>query len=247
MQMLQALSIYRSLKSRACGDIIMISSLVIQTLAWFGAKGLTLFLAAGTFAWSFAWIFLVQMIVIFLAGGFWFARHDPGLLRERLSPLIQKEQPAADKILITLFVVVIFGAFAIMGLDAVRFEWSSMPPLGRAIGELALLLSMWIGFRTMQENTFAAPVVKVQDDRGQRVIASGPYRIVRHPMYAATIGFLFGTTLLLGSWWGLATVVLLLVLLGVRIHVEERTLRVGLAGYDDYAANVRYRLIPLIW
>jgi protein-S-isoprenylcysteine O-methyltransferase Ste14 len=235
------------MKSRASGDIVMISALIIQTFAWFGAMGLALFVAAGTLAWPFAWIFLVQIIVISVAGGLWFARHDPGLLRERLAPLIQKEQPTADKILVSIFVMVLFAALVLMGLDAVRFGWSSMPPLGRAIGELALLLSMWIGFRTMQENTFAAPVVKIQGDRGQRVIASGPYRIVRHPMYAATIGFCFGTSLLLGSWWGLAAVLLLLALLGIRIHFEERTLRVGLAGYDDYTANVRYRLIPLIW
>lgn len=225
----------------------MVSALIIKTFAWLGAMGLILFVAAGTFVWPFAWIFLAQMIVLSVVGGLWFARHDPGLLRERLAPLIQKEQPTADKILVSMFLMVFFAALVLMGLDAVRFGWSSMPPLGWAIGELALLLSMWLLFRTMQENTFAAPVVKVQGDRGQRVIASGPYRIVRHPMYAATIGFLFGTSLLLGSWWGVAAVLLLLVLLGIRIQIEERTLRVGLAGYDDYAANVRYRLIPLVW
>jgi protein-S-isoprenylcysteine O-methyltransferase Ste14 len=235
------------MKSRASGDIVMISALITKTFAGFGATGLALFVAAGTFAWPFAWIFLVQMIVLSVAGGLWFARHDPGLLRERLAPLIQKEQPTADKILVFIFFTVFFAALVLMGLDAVRLRWSSMPPLGRAIGELALFLSMWILFRTMQENTFAAPVVKIQRDRGQRVIASGPYRIVRHPMYAATIGFLFGTSLLLGSWWGLVVVLLLVVVLGIRIQIEERTLRIGLAGYDDYAANVRYRLIPLVW
>jgi protein-S-isoprenylcysteine O-methyltransferase Ste14 len=235
------------MKSRASGDTVMISALIKQTFAWSGAMGLVLFVAAGTFAWPFAWIFLAQMIVISVAVGLWLARHDPRLLRERLAPLIQKEQRTADKILVSIFVIVLFVALVLMGLDAVRFGWSSMPPIGRAIGELALLLSIWIIFRTMQENTFAAPVVKIQGDRGQRVIASGPYRIVRHPMYAATIGYYFGTSLLLGSWWGLTAVLLLLVLLGIRIHFEERTLRVGLVGYDDYTANVRYRLIPLIW
>jgi protein-S-isoprenylcysteine O-methyltransferase Ste14 len=225
----------------------MISALIIQTFAWVGAMGLALFLAAGTLNWAGAWIWLSEMIVIFLVGGLWLARHDPALLKERLAPPIQKDQPSADKILLNLFILIIFGALALMGLDAVRFRWAPVPIWVQVIGNLILILSVWVFLQTMRENTFAAPVVKIQGIRGHTVISTGPYRHVRHPMYAATIGFLFGTSLLLGSWWGLAAVLLLLVLLGIRIHIEERTLRIGLAGYDDYTANVRYRLIPLIW
>jgi hypothetical protein len=89
--------------------------------------GLILFLAAGTFDWVAAWIWLGEMIVIFLVGGLCLARHDPALLKERLAPPMQKDQPTLDKILLNLVILVIFGALALMGLDAVRFRWSSVP------------------------------------------------------------------------------------------------------------------------
>jgi protein-S-isoprenylcysteine O-methyltransferase Ste14 len=232
---------------RSRSEAVMVVRLIVQTLAWFGAMGLALFLAAGTLDWPCAWIFLAEMIVLFVVGGLWLARHDPDLLQERLAPPIQKDQPTADKILLNVFILVIFGALVLMGLDAVRFRWSSVPRWVQAIGEVILLLSMWICFQTMRENTFAAPVVKIQEDRGQTVIATGPYRHVRHPMYAGTIMFFVGTSLLLGSWRALAAVVVLGVLLAIRILIEEKALRAGLEGYDDYTARVRHRLIPLIW
>jgi protein-S-isoprenylcysteine O-methyltransferase Ste14 len=117
----------------------------------------------------------------------------------------------------------------------------------QVIGNVILLLSAWNNFQTMRENTFAANVVKIQEGRGHTVIATGPYRYVRHPMYAGYIFFFVGTSLLLGAWWGLAAVLVLAVLLGIRIQIEESALRVGLKGYDDYAARVRYRLVPLLW
>jgi hypothetical protein len=102
-------------------------------------------------------------------------------------------------------------------------------------------------FPNAGRNSFAAPVVKIQESRGQTVITSGPYRHVRHPMYAGGLMFLVGTSLLLGSWWGLITMPILTLLLAVRIQIEENALRAGLKGYEDYARRVRYRLIPLIW
>ena len=99
----------------------------------------------------------------------------------------------------------------------------------------------------MRENSFAAPVVKIQKDRGHRVITTGPYGYVRHPMYFGALFFFIGTSLVLGSWWGLAFTLVFATLLCIRIPIEERALRAGLEGYDAYAARVRYRLIPLIW
>jgi protein-S-isoprenylcysteine O-methyltransferase Ste14 len=90
-------------------------------------------------------------------------------------------------------------------------------------------------------------VVKIQKDRGQAVITTGPYAIVRHPMYLGALFYFAGTSLVLGSWWGLATIPILALLLGVRIGIEERVLRAGLQGYDDYARRVRWRLVPFIW
>lgn len=225
----------------------MVARLIVQTFVWYGLMGLILFLAAGTVDWPGAWIFLAQMVVASLVGGLWLARHDPALVQERLGPPIQKEQPIADKILLSAFILLFLSTLILMALDAVRFGWSHVPAWLQAIGELILLLSLWIGFRTLRENSFAAPVVKIQKDRGQTVVTTGLYQYVRHPMYAGALVFFVGTSLLLGSWWGLAAALALAVLLGIRIQIEEKALRAGLQGYDAYAARVRYRLIPMVW
>jgi protein-S-isoprenylcysteine O-methyltransferase Ste14 len=225
----------------------MIVRLILQTLVSFGLIGLVLFGAAGTADWPAAWIFLAEMIVLSIVGGLWLVRHDPALVKERLAPPIQKGQPTADKVLLQVIILVIFGAIVLMALDAIRFTWSSVPFWLQAFGELIVLLSIWISFRTLGENSFAAPVVKIQESRGQTVISTGPYQHVRHPMYAGLLTFLVGTSLLLGSWWGLTAMPVLALLLVLRIQIEERALRAGLKGYEDYARRVRYRLVPLIW
>jgi protein-S-isoprenylcysteine O-methyltransferase Ste14 len=100
---------------------------------------------------------------------------------------------------------------------------------------------------TMRTNSFAAPVVKIQKERGQTVITTGPYAIVRHPLYFGALFYVAATSLVLGSWWGLVTVPLVVAGFAVRIPVAEKALRNGLQGYDDYARRVRWRLIPFIW
>jgi protein-S-isoprenylcysteine O-methyltransferase Ste14 len=225
----------------------MVAKLIVQTVVWFGAMGLLLFLAAGTLNWPAAWIFLAVMVAFSLVGGLALGRHDPELLRERLAAPVQKDQPTADKVPLVIILLVIFGSLALMALDAARFGWSAVPPWVQGVGALILLIGIWICYRTMRENSFAAPVVKIQRDRGQTVITTGPYAHVRHPMYSGALLYFVGTSLLLGSWWGLAAVLVLAVLLAMRTAIEEHALRSGLQGYDDYAARVRYRFVPLIW
>jgi len=223
----------------------MIARLILQTFVWFGVMGGVLFLSAGTLNWPSAWVYLAVMIGFSLTLGVSLARRDPGLMNERLSPPIQKDQAAADKVLLSILLVAIFAWLGLMGLDF-RYGWSAVPSWLLAIGGVVLLVGIWICYLTMLENSFAAPVVKIQGERGQHVITTGPYSYVRHPMYAGAILYFAGTALLLGSWWGLASVLLFIVLLAIRIFIEEQALRTGLQGYDDYAANVRYRLIPLV-
>jgi protein-S-isoprenylcysteine O-methyltransferase Ste14 len=134
-----------------------------------------------------------------------------------------------------------------MALDAVRFRWSTVPGWLQAPGAFGVLVACYIGYLTLRENTFAALVVKVQEERAQKVITTGPYRYVRHPMYAGMIFYLVCAPLLLGSWWGLLWGCGLLGLFAIRILIEEGTLRKGLSGYNDYAAQVRYRLVPRVW
>ena len=225
----------------------MIARMLVQTVVWFGVMGALLFLAAGTISWPAAWLYLGLMLLLSLVTGLWLARRDPGLLRERLAGPIQKDQPAADKVVLVLIFLTIFGMLALAGLDAVRFGWSFVPVWVQVIGALAVVLGIAFCFWTMLENSFAAPVVKIQADRGQRVIDTGPYAQVRHPLYTGALVYLAGASLMLGSWWGLLAVVLVAVLLAIRIGIEEQTLRTGLAGYDEYARRVPYRLVPFVW
>jgi protein-S-isoprenylcysteine O-methyltransferase Ste14 len=106
---------------------------------------------------------------------------------------------------------------------------------------------MYITFLTMRANTFASPVVKSQAARGHRVVSHGPYAVVRHPMYGGALLLIAGIPLLLGSWWGLVLALVIVLLLAVRAVMEERTLMAELPGYTDYAARVRYRMIPGVW
>ena len=136
--------------------------------------------------------------------------------------------------------------FVAIGLDK-RFDASDVPFALQALGLAMLVAStghiMWV----MRANSFAAPVVKVQAERGHRVIDTGPYAHVRHPMYSGTVLFFFGMPLLLGSWWGVVMAPLFIVLFAVRAGIEERALLAGLPGYAEYTARVRYRLVPGIW
>ncbi|TPI08454.1 isoprenylcysteine carboxylmethyltransferase family protein [Mesorhizobium sp. B4-1-3] len=224
----------------------MVSRLVLQTFVWFGIMGAVMFVSAGTLHWTGAWVYIVVMVGLSLIMGVALTRRDPGLMNERLRPPIQKTQTAADKIVLSILLIGIFAWLALMGLDF-RFRWSATPVWVQLVGVLVLLVGIWICYLTMLENSFAAPVVKIQDERGQKVITTGPYGYVRHPMYAGAILYFAGTALLLGSWWGLASVLAFILLLAIRTFIEEKTLRTGLQGYDDYAARVRYKLIPMVW
>ena len=131
-------------------------------------------------------------------------------------------------------VLVLFAAWLIvMPLDAVRFGWSDVPDWLQLMGTLGVVLSFYIMFLTFRENAYLALVAKLQEERGQSVVSTGPYRYVRHPMYASMFMFFPGSALLLGSWWGLLLCALLLGLLVWRIPHEERMLENGLAGYDS--------------
>jgi protein-S-isoprenylcysteine O-methyltransferase Ste14 len=224
----------------------MIAKLLLQNSAFVLAMGVLLFASAGTLHWPGAWAFLVTSAVLGPACGVWLAKSDPALLAERLRLSARSEQPAADKRLVLMLYVATAVWLVAMGLDR-RLHASSVPLAVQVLG-LALYLastafSMWV----LRENSFAAPVVKVQAERGHRVIDTGPYAWVRHPMYSGVSLFFVGAPLLVGSWWGAAVAPLFVVLFAIRVRIEERTLMAGLPGYADYVARVRYRLVPGIW
>ncbi|MGD0157454.1 MAG: isoprenylcysteine carboxylmethyltransferase family protein [Terracidiphilus sp.] len=225
---------------------LVLNSLV-QTIVWFGFMGAIIFGAAGTIHYAGGWLYLGLMVALSVVIGLYSARVNPGLLKERLKPPVQKDQPLADKLVIIPFLILFFLGLGFMAADAARWHWSRMPPSVEWAGCGLFLAAISFMYWTMRTNSFAAPVVKIQKDRGQTVITSGPYAIVRHPLYFGALFYIAGTSLALGSWWGLAMVPILGVLLIIRIGIEEKTLRMGLEGYDDYARRVRWRLIPLIW
>jgi protein-S-isoprenylcysteine O-methyltransferase Ste14 len=145
------------------------------------------------------------------------------------------------------FFLLYIGWLVLMAFDAERFHWSAMPLAAKILGTFLIVLTSYLMRIVTRENSFAAPVVRVQRERGHAVVTTGPYAYVRHPMYAGAIPMLIGTPLLLGSWWGLAVSALLVVLLAIRATLEERTLTAELEGYAEYARRVSYRFVPGLW
>jgi len=206
-----------------------------------------LFGAAGTILWPAGWAYLI----LCFAGALWITRLllrlDPALLAERMKSPFQKGQPCWDKIWIPPMVVAWCGWMVLMGLDAVRFRWSVVPLWLQCAGGALLVLSFRMMARVFRENTFLAAAVRIQTERGHRVISTGPYATIRHPLYAAMLIYLPANALLLGSWYGLAASLVLSGGIVFRTAMEDRELARGLAGYTEYAARVRYRLIPFVW
>jgi len=219
----------------------------VKAVFWIAFTGTLLFVPAGTPNWRGAWIFMAELVVGGLAVTLWLSWRDPGLLKERMGGPFQKGQAFWDKVFMALIIVIWCGWLVLMALDAKRWGLSHMPGALNDGGAVLIAIGFFIVWLTFRENSFAAPVIRIQEERGQRVITTGPYRIVRHPMYAGAILYLIGMPLLLGSWLGLLVSPLILGVLTVRIFIEEATLRRGLPGYDEYAARVRYRLIPGVW
>jgi protein-S-isoprenylcysteine O-methyltransferase Ste14 len=220
---------------------------LLEVVAEFAVFAALLFVSAGTLLWLAGWAFMALFFAFALAIVLWLVREDPELLAERMSSPIQRGQPLWDKVFVAAVLLLFVAWLILMPLDTVRFGWSEVPSWLQILGALGVVLSFYIMFLTFRENAYLALVVKLQEERGQRVVSTGPYRYVRHPMYAGMFLFFPGSALLLGSWWGLLLSAVVLGLLVWRIPLEERMLENGLAGYDEYERNVRYRLLPHVW
>ncbi len=217
-----------------------------EIIGFFVAFALALFLPAGTLAWPAGWAFLLLFFSFYLAVTLWLFRHNPGLMQERLH-LGTSDQQNWDKVLYPVMLVIPFGAMVFMSFDAVRFHWSSMPAWLQVVGAIILLGSFYLLFLSFRENSYLAAVVRIQEERGQEVVSTGPYQHVRHPMYAGIIIFMAGMCFLLGSWYGLLFGILFTVILAWRAVLEERTLQDKLPGHAVYMVQVKYRLIPHVW
>jgi len=145
---------------------------VVRSVIWIFILALLLFVPAGTLRWPGAWAFLAIMAVAGFGGVEWLRRHDPELLRERLKPPFQRDQKPWDKVLMATFLPLWFAWFVLMAIDR-RFGWSDVPVFAEVLGAVLVMLGMLLGFRVLKENSYAAPVVKLQKDRGHRVVSTG--------------------------------------------------------------------------
>ena len=219
----------------------------VRALGWMAFTAAVLFIPAGTLDWPGAWIFVAEMYLGSMATIWWLARNSPGLLKERMGGIYQKGQVFWDKVFMSLMMLVWYGWQVLMAFDVKRWQFSHAPIWVIVAGAVLIPIGFLAVLRTFRENAFAAPVVKIQEERGQKVIDTGPYAMVRHPMYAGALLYMLGTPLVLGSFIGLALLPVIIAFLMMRIFIEEAALRKDLPGYTEYAARVRYRLVPGVW
>ena len=201
---------------------------------------------AGRWDWWTGWTILGVFILYSLILFRWLSSNDPELARERRQDSDERNHPY-ERVIIPIMVVLELALLIVATLDNGRFAWSTVPVWTRVIGWVLLAFTLvmvpWV-FRT---NTFASGVGRIQSDRDHHVVTSGPYRFVRHPMYAGVIVCFIGLPLVLGSWWALIPGGLLAALFVLRTAFEDRMLHNQLSGYSMYSQRIRFRLFPGIW
>ena len=204
-----------------------------------------LFLLAGRWNWSGAWILtFLHLIFLSVALG-WATRNAPELLQERsrMAPNVK----GWDKIILTLYAIALVGVLVVAALDAGRFRWTVMPATLQVLGVLGIIpCGVWL-FWVMRTNAYLSRFARIQVDRGQQVVTTGPYQYVRHPMYASMMPLVVCVALILGSWLALVPSGIVVILLIIRTGLEDRMLQDELPGYHAYAQRVRYRLLPGVW
>jgi protein-S-isoprenylcysteine O-methyltransferase Ste14 len=203
-----------------------------------------LFIPAGTLDYWQAWIFLTVYVALSVAITLHLAKKDPRLLERRMRGGPFAEKRISQKIIMTVTSLGFFGLIVVPAFDH-RFGWSHLPPPVALAGDVLMALGWLAVFFVFRENTFTSATIELAPD--QRVISTGPYALVRHPMYAGALVMLLGIPIALGSWWGVLVIVAILPALIFRLIDEEKFLARNLPGYQEYQAKVRYRLIPGVW
>jgi len=203
-----------------------------------------IFLAAWTFDYWRAWCFLAVFSVSVLAITLYLVKNDPKLLERRVKAGPGSEKEKGQRIIQAPAMLAFVAVIVFPALDH-RFEWSTVPPYVSALGDILVALGLFFVFLVFRENTFTSGIIEVESE--QKVITTGPYALVRHPMYIGALVMLLGVPLALGSWWGLLTIIPMALVIVWRLRDEERFLAKNLAGYSEYEKKVRYRLLPFIW
>ncbi len=222
----------------------------LEAKAWLALAVLTvvmallLFVPAGTLHYWQAWVYLAIFAGVSALTTLDLIRKDPALLERRMRGGPTAEKQPTQKVIMLGMSIGFIALLVVPALDH-RFEWSAVPLGGVVAGDLLVALGFYLIFLVYRENTFTSATIEVAEN--QKVISTGPYARVRHPMYASAILYLLGTPLALGSYWGLVPVVAMMPFLVWRILAEERFLARNLAGYTDYQKRVHHRLVPFVW
>jgi protein-S-isoprenylcysteine O-methyltransferase Ste14 len=220
------------------------------TAVWVATWPALMFVLAGDAKWLEGWLFTGWIIGLHATVTAWMYFKDPALLAERHRPASTGAAGIArqDRLLVLLLFLGFAAWIVVMPLEVRRFGWTHGSALSaRAVGGGLLLLSSFFLFRAFHDNTFLSGIARIQSERKQRVVSSGVYAFVRHPMYLGMVLMFTGAPLLLGSRFGVGLGAAITLLLAVRIAREERLLSDGLDGYDEYRQKVRYRLLPFVW
>ena len=203
--------------------------------------GLLIFLPAGTFAYTEGWLLMGLLFGPMLIAGFVMLFRSPDFLKKRLDA---KEKQAAQKGVLAFSGLMFIGGFVVAGLDH-RFGWSYMPTWVTAVAAVVFLACYALYAEVMRENAYLSRTVKVEE--GQKVVDTGLYGIVRHPMYAVTVWLFLMIPLILGSWYALIVFAFYPAIIIVRLKDEENLLTRELPGYAAYKKKVKYRLFPFVW
>lgn len=203
-----------------------------------------LFVPAGTLDFWQAWLFLAVFAACTVVVGLYFVMHDPALVERRMKVGPVAEQEPRQRLIVSLLLAGLLLMLIVPGFDR-RWHWSNVPGWLSILAEIGMAASFVLFFFVMKQNSYAAATVRVEGE--QKVISTGLYGVVRHPMYMATLPLMIAIPLALGSYWTLLLVIPLLPVLAWRLLDEERVLRRDLPGYADYCRRVRYRLIPGVW
>ncbi len=203
-----------------------------------------LFLPAWNLDYWQAWIFLAIFFVSVFSITIYLMRKDPKLLERRINSGPAAEKEKNQKIIQFLAAIAFLTVIVVPAIDH-RFKWSTVPLYAVAIGDILVALGLIIIFFVFKKNTYTSAIIEVSP--GQIVISTGPYALVRHPMYIGALVMLSGVPLALGSWWGLFTIIPITLVIVWRLLDEEKYLLRNLAGYPEYQHTVKYRLLPFIW
>ncbi len=225
------------------GLVVRIVLRFISGLIFIGAL---LFGTAGTFNWPEAWVYLVIQFGWSVGLSIFLWRHDIELLKDRMK-FTKKSAKGWDKVMTFVSMPFYIPYLVLPGLDAVRYQWSHVPIWAKVACFIVIVASfLWISW-IMKENTYLSRFVEIQEDRGHKVITTGPYKFVRHPMYISASILMIALPIALGSLYALIPMAFITVFIIIRTYLEDKTLHKELEGYVEYAKITRYRLIPGVW